>query len=111
MPSSRRTFASLSSTTRILAFRISVELIMRFRLDSSGLSSRLRRELQRDVQGLHELMNPDGLGEISEEPGLQALFNVARHCVGADGDDGDVCGGRVRSKDPQGVDAADTRQI
>src|SRR5438874_1029540 len=66
---------------------------------------------QRHIERLHELVDPDGLGEIAEESRLQARLDVARYCVGAQGEDWDVSGCRVVAQDPHGVGAADAGQI
>ncbi len=72
------------------------------RPDSFTRTDRLFRKFQRHVQRVHEFFDLDGLGEIAEESRLQALLDVARHGVGAEGDDGDVRGGRVFAQDFQG---------
>src|SRR5665647_25424 len=111
MPLSRRTLASRSSTTRILAFRMSVGLTIDLCPDSYGERGPLSSEFQGDIQRLHELIDLDWLGEIPEEPGLQTLLDVARHGVGAEGHHRDVRRGRVLAKNSQGFDAADARQV
>ena len=81
-------------------------------LPSPRLRGRLRRrEFQRHVQRIHELVDLDRLGEIAEESGLQAFLDVARDRVGAERDHRDVRRGRVFGEDPQRLDAADARQI
>src|SRR5579864_3015343 len=111
MPSIRRTLASLSSTTRILAFRISAELSMNLRPDSYALADLMSREFQRHVQRIHELTDLDRLGEIPEESRLQPLIDVARHCIRAESDHRDVRRGRVLAKDFQSFETTDAGQI
>src|SRR5580692_88352 len=101
MPSIRRTLASISSTTRILAFRMSTALTM----------SCFGGEFERDSQGLHELVDSDWFCQVSEEASLETFFDVAWHGVGAEGDHGDMRGSRIFTKDVKGVDAADAREI
>src|SRR6266699_327037 len=67
--------------------------------------------LQRHIQRLHELVDPDGLGEIAEESRLQTRLDVARYRVGAQGEDRDVSRCRVSAQDLHGVGAADAGQI
>src|ERR1700761_5718330 len=97
MPSSKRTLASLSSTIRILALRMSLSL-------SIG-------EFQRDVERVHKLLDLDRLRKIPKESGLQAFLDVSRHCVGAESYDRDVGCSLVLTKNLQGFDAADPGQI
>src|SRR6185369_8634511 len=111
MPSSRRILASLSSTTRILAFRISDALTMPFVLISFGLAGRLSREFERNVQRFHELIDLDRFGEIPEKSCQHTLLNVAWHRIGAEGNDGDVRRRRIFAKDFQSFDTADAGQI
>src|SRR5687767_13439867 len=105
MPSIRRRLASLSSTTRILAFKISADLTMAF--DSLGLAC----EFQGNVQRIYELIHLDRLCEISEESCSQTLFDVPRHRICAESNHGYVRSGRVFAKDFQSVDTADAGQI
>src|SRR5580658_2797411 len=114
MPSINRTLASLSSTTRIFAFSMSVELIILRTGPRPGLfawNDLLRREFQGLFQRIHELTDLDRLGEIAEEAGLQAPLDVARHGICAEGDHWDVhrCG--VSTKDFEGFNAADAGEI
>src|SRR5579864_4632464 len=111
MPSSKRTLASLSSTTRILAFRMSAEVTMDLGPDSFGVAGLLPGEFQCSVQGMHELVDLDWFGEIPEESCLQALFDVARHGIGTEGNHGNVRRCRVTAKDAQGIDTTDAGQI
>src|SRR3990170_5039249 len=111
MPSSRRTLAGLSSTTRILAFRMSAERSTDFRPRSFALTGRLSREFQRHVQRGHELVDVDRLGEIPEEPGLQAPLDIKWHRIGTEGNDGNVRRCRVFTQDFQGVEAVDAGQV
>src|SRR5437879_10391783 len=88
MRSSRRTLASRSSTIRILAPRISdrstIHWSFHFPIHSAFCI------FQRHIQRLHELIDLDRLGEIAEESRLQARLDVARYCIGAEGEDRDV---------------------
>ena len=68
-------------------------------------------KFQRHAQRVHELVDLDGLGEIPEESCLQALPDVARHGIRAEGHDGDVRGDRVFAQDFHCLDTADVRQI
>src|ERR1043166_7857178 len=98
MPSIKRRLTSISSTTRIPAFRMSAEPIMA-PPDSFGVSSRLRGEFERYVQRIHELMDLDRFGEIAEKSSQQALLDVARHGIRTQGDHGDMLRSRVLAKD------------
>src|SRR5208282_3695362 len=109
MPSISRVLASLSSTTRILAARISAEVTIRPNL--FDLHDFLRREFQRLFERSHELSDLDGFGQIPEKSSLQTFFDIARHGVGAEGDYGDVCRHRVRAEDLESFDAADAGKI
>src|ERR1035438_3656466 len=111
MPSSRRTLASRSSTTRILALRISAEFTMAYRPVLFAMTGLLPGKLHHCVQSLRELIHPDGFGEIAEESGLQALLDVAWHGVGTEGNHGNVRRFWVFAKNPQGFNATDARQI
>src|SRR2546421_7422016 len=102
MPSSKRRLASLSSTTRILAFRISAELI-------NGL--RPSCELQSYIQCTHELVDIDRFSEVPEESRLQALLNIARHRICAEGDDGDMRRRWILAENLQSFNSTDPRQI
>src|SRR4051812_19992215 len=107
MPFSNWTLASRSSTIRIRAFRMSAWLTINFvRASLSGPASRAG-EFQRGVERMHELVDPDGLGQIAEEARLQTFFDIAGHGVGAEGHHGNVGGGRIVAQDAQGFDAAD----
>src|ERR1700693_2961428 len=110
MPSMRRTLASLSSTTRILAFRISAELTMTFVLNLLALTDLLSRAFQCYVQSIHELIDLDWFGEIPEESCLQALLDVAWHCIRTQGNHGDGRRRLVCAQDFQGFDTTDARQ-
>src|ERR1700694_2495185 len=98
MPSISRTLASLSSTTRIVAFRMSAELTM----DLLALNDLLRREHQGLFQSVHKLTDLDRFGQIPEESSLQALLDVARHRICTESNHGDVRGCRIFPKDFQG---------
>src|ERR1039457_5564933 len=111
MPSSRMTLAARSSTIRILAFRISAGPTMVVGLDSLGAIRLLPGEIQRYVHRMHELTDLDWLGQIAEEPRLQALLDVARHCICAEGDNWNMGRRRVFAKESQGFDATDAGQI
>src|SRR4051812_3815960 len=98
---------------RILAFRISTELPttlpswsdrgfrvaparqLRAEFFRPAMKTRggrvLSGEFECQVQGIHEFRHFDGLGEITVKSGLQALLDVARHGVCADGNDRDMC--------------------
>src|SRR5580693_1182985 len=107
MPSISRTLASLSSTTRILAFRISAAVTMALNPSLFALMDLLCREFQRYVQRGHELIHLDWFGQVPEESGLKAFFNVARHCIRTQSNNRNVGGGRIGAKDPERFDAAD----
>src|SRR6267154_5568315 len=99
MRSSRRTLASRSSTIRILAPRISerstIHRSFHFLIHPAFCI------FQRHVQRLHELVDPDRLGEIAKESRLQARLDVARYCVGAQSEDRDVSANAI----PPDIDA------
>src|SRR3954471_1623849 len=99
MPSIRRILASLSSTTRILALRMSAVLTMAFFPISSGSDRRFSGGFQRHVEGIHELIDSYRFGEIPEESRQQAFLNIAGHCIGAECNHGNVRRGRVVAKD------------
>src|ERR1051326_6208886 len=101
MRSSSRTWASCSSTIRTLAFRISAGLTM------TGVSP---GKFQCHGQRAHELVDPDGLGEIPEESRLQAVLDVPGDRVRAEGEDWDVLSRRVVAQNLHGFDAADAGQ-
>src|SRR5687768_11939213 len=109
MPWSRRIFTSLSSTIRILAFKISDKLTMPFALTS--FAHRLFREFQRCIQRTHELIHLYWLGEIAEESSLQTLFDITWNCIRAESDDGNVRRRRILAKDFQSFDPTDTWKI
>ena len=68
-------------------------------------------ECQRGIQPMQELCDLERLGQIVEEAGLEAALDVARHGVGAQGDDRDMRRQRIGAQSSQGFDAADARQI
>src|ERR1700722_6178431 len=74
-------------------------------------SGPLFSHLQRRVQSLHEILHHYRFREISEEPRLHSLGDVARHRVCAQGYDGYVGRQRVSTKDLQGVYAAHSIQV
>src|ERR1017187_1893622 len=82
-----------------------------FRPDLFGMTGRLPGEFQCYVQRLHELMDPDWFGEVSEESSLQAFLDVAWHGIGTKGNHRNARGSRVVAKDSQGFDPTDARQI
>src|SRR5665213_1949023 len=107
MPSIRRTLATLSSTTRILAFRISAALTMELLI----LNRLVCREFQRPFESIHELLDPDRFRQITEKSSLQALLAVTRHRIRAEGHHRDVRCGGVSAQDAQSFDAADAGKI
>src|SRR5580700_16110 len=109
MPSSRRTLASLSSTTRILALRISAALTTAF-APIRLVRPRLFCEFQRPIQRIHELIDLDGFGEIAEKSRKQALLDVAGHGIRTERHYRNVRGGRIFTEDFQGFYTADARQ-
>ena len=72
---------------------------------------RVLRKFQRHVQRIHELVDLDGLGEIVEESGLEALLDVAGHRIGAERDDRDMRRRRVCAQDFHRFDPADAGQV
>src|SRR3972149_11709099 len=79
--------------------------------DSFARTDARFREFQCYVQHIYELIDLDWFGEIPEESCLQALFDVAWHCICTEGNDGDVRRGWVFAQDLQGFDTANARQI
>src|SRR4051812_11037554 len=50
----------------------------------------LVRKLESRVEALHEFHDLDRLGEVREKSRFEALFDIARHRVRAQGEHGDV---------------------
>ena len=56
-------------------------------------------------------MNLDGLRELAEEAGLQALLDIVRHRVGARGDDRDVRDSGVLGQYSRCINTADAASL
>ena len=66
---------------------------------------------QRHAQRLHELVDLDWLGEISEESSLQPLLDVARHGIGAESDNRRVRRRRLAAQNLQRFESGNIGQI
>src|SRR6476619_6507277 len=101
------TFASWSSTIRMVAFRISAASSMAVPDRCTGFCG----VQQGDVERVHELMDADWLGKVTEETCFEPFFDIAWHRIRRQRQHRNVCGGRVLAQALEGPVTADARQV
>jgi len=76
-----------------------------------GPMSANRQALESNIERLHEFPDADRLGEVTEETGLKAFFDIPWNGIGRQCQHGNVGRQRVILENLQGAVAADARKV